>query len=260
MKFFTITLALLAMVSLTTGCSDNPTGPPAEEGLTFTLDTGVEEVETLTQVDFALTIRDGHGEMMTNYEELQLEQRLEGSTTWRAIPMTHDGSIFRGQHTFGTSGEYEVRVMGAEEHSDHAHGAGKFSTAQSEMRELHHFQEHLHIHRTHHEMSDHRIEFESFPGHVHEGEQATFMFWVEDAHSEHSHGEAEPTTGLDAEIHCTESDGTIHIMSASESAPGVYESDHTVEAPGMTKVALKFMSATSTPVVAEYQFEVAAGH
>ena len=50
--------------------------------------------------------------------------------------------------------------------------------------------------------------FEAFAGHIHEGAQVEFRFWIREVERDPATDERPPIAGLAAEIHCGEPDGT----------------------------------------------------
>ena len=205
-----------------------------------------DHVSTLAKTAFTVEIKDHHGAHMTDFEEVHFERRLVGSDEWSQTEMELDGDHYRGNYTFGTSGEYEIRVTGH-------HRGGHDDEVIYERAE------NLHVERAHMEVGAYRIEFESFPGHMHEEDHSTLTFWVmqeeKDALGEHS-----AVAGLEAEIHCNEPDGTSESHQAVEQSPGVYSAEHTFVSAGDGHVALHMEGVDGAEIEAEFHFDVAHGH
>ena len=71
-----------------------------------------------------------------------------------------------------------------------------------------------------------RVEFESFPGHIHEGSAAEMRFWVMEA-EKNAAGERPPITGLTAaRIHCLTGSNAEEFHAVTEIEPGVYQAEH----------------------------------
>lgn len=237
-------LLLLAVLALlAAGCSTkNPTAPEHhDDTFTFELTATPDHMSTLTPITFTLTARNDHGEVVTDFEAIQLERQMEGTTTWRAIALTLQGNSFQGVYTFTTSGDYHFRVMGSP-HGGH------------EVAEMGHIEQHMHVERAHMDAGGYKVEYESYPGHIHEGETPMLKFWVLDDVT------GAPIPGLTSTMRCTEQGGAVHDFAVTESGPGVYEAAHLIEAAGETKIALLFTGADSQPATAEFTIEVAHGH
>ena len=229
-------------------CSSNPTQPVHDdegEAPEVTLTVSSEHVHTLTEMTFTVAIRDHHGTAMMDYEAVVLEYRLEGATEWRGTPMTASGDVFELPFTFFTSGEYELRVSGQ------PHGG-----AMGVMYDRH---DHLEVGRAHVEVADMRVEFETFPGHLHEGDEAAIRFWVLEKNAD-ANGVRHPITGLTPDIHCEEEAGFSEEHAAHEEAPGVYEAHHTFTEAGDFHAAIHLTDSGGTPFEVEFHTHVAHGH
>lgn len=247
-------VGLIALVFAAFGCADElaaPGDPGHEEELAFTLTVGTDDIHTLSEVALTLRVTNDHGDAMTEFDDMEVQYRMEGSTQWDAgVAMMLQGTEFMGTHTFVTSGEYEFRIMGVPHHGDgHGHAA----------EELHHMVEHFHVERASVEVGGYRVEYESFPGHVHEGLTPILKFWVMETNSDAS-GNRPPIVGLNANIRCTESDGTVHNEPAVEAASGAYEGPHTIQSAGDTRLALLFTGSDSNPAEAEFEIHVDHEH
>lgn len=241
-------LALVAIVALG-ACESNPPLAPVEghEGaFDVEVTRDAEHVHTLGEgATFTVAITDHEGAHVTDFEAVQLERRLEGADTWREIELELDGDVYRGTYVFATSGEYHLRVTAQE------HGA-------SEMSVLHELHDPLHVGRAHAELDAWRVEFESFPGHLHEGEEGALRFWITE---EHGDGDVHPVEGLVPEIHVRmEESGQEVLLEAEEHEPGVYEIHHHFESAGEVHAGLHATTATGEPGEAAFHFHVAHGH
>lgn len=254
MKFKLRMVGLVALVFAAFGCADEvlaPDGHGHEEVLAFGLTFSTADIYTLSEVTVTLNITDDHGAAMTEFDNMEAQYRLVGSTQWDAgVAMMLQGAEFMGAHTFVASGEYEFRIMGVPHHGgEHGHAA----------EELHHVHEHVHVERAYVEAGGYRIEYESSPGHVHEGLTPILTFWVMEKGMDSS-GNHPPIVGLNATIRCTEANGMIHNEPAVETAPGVYEAPHTILSPGDARVALLFTGSDSNPAEAEFNIHVDHEH
>ncbi len=254
MKFRLGMVGLIVLVLSAFGCADEVVAPDdhgSEGELAFALTVGTEDIHTLSEVTLALRITAAHGDAMTAFDDMEVQYRVEGSTQWDAgVAMMLQGTGFMGTHTFVTSGEYEFRIMGMPHHDDgHGHGA----------EELHHVDEHVHVERAYVEAGGYRVEYESFPGHVHEGLTPILKFFVMEKDTDTS-GNRPPIVGLNASIRCTEFDGTVHNTPTVESASGVYEAAYMIQSAGDTRVALLFTGSDSNPAEAEFEIHVDHEH
>lgn len=243
---FLASLGLVASLGLL-ACEGNPTAPEHEEELTVELEIAPGHAHILqTAVEFTVRVRDGHGQAVTDFEAIQVERLQEGSDTWRAIELALDGDVYRGTYTFGSSGAYGLRVMGQR------HG-------EAEMRLLHEAHDPLHVARAHEEAGGYRIEFESFPGHIHEGETATLRFWVMETETD-ADGVRPPVPGLGAQVHCLGSEAGEEFHGAVEAEPGLYEAAHTFGEAEETHAGLHFTGSDGQPAEAEFHLHIAHGH
>lgn len=242
-------LAVALTAFLVAGCTDKGTEPAdthdGTEELEFSLTFDKPELETLDDITFNLAIHDHHGEPAMDFDDVEMQYRMVGSTTWRSISMTPMVDHFEGQHTFSSSGDYELRVMGVPHHGDgHAH----------DPEELHHMAEHYHVHRAYEDAGGYRVEYESFPGHIHSGQSVALRFWVVDRATDL------PVSGLAPDIRCSETGGAVHVLAAIESSSGTYEVDHTVESAGATVMSLLFTGSDSNPAEVNFDISVSAPH
>lgn len=243
-----IAFVLVAPVLLGS-CENDPVTfvpEPAEE-FSVQLDITPHHVHILqTEVTFTVTITDHHGQQVTDFETLQVERLLEGTETWRGTDLTLKGEVYTGTYTFTTSGDYHLRVAGTK------HG-------QAEPVVLYEHPQHLHVVSAHTEAGGYRVEFESFPGHIHEGDTSTMRFWVMEVEKDEA-GNRSPITGLASEIRCTEASGAEQEYETVESEGGVYEADHTFTEVGEAHIALHFTGADGQPAEAEFHLHVVHAH
>lgn len=234
---------MLAALFIFAACAENPVAVEdehdEEEVLTITLTLSDDDIHTLSDVTFSVTVLDQHGAAMMDFEALEVEQRLVGAEVWDAVEMHAEGSVFHGTNMFFTSGDYELRVSGME-------------PGHTDMEVLHEEHDPLHVGRAHAEIGDYRIEFETFPGHAHEGEATSVKFWVTKA--EQSVG------GLTAEIHCEDPDGVEEEHEAHEEVAGVYHAEHTFGEAGEAHMAIHFAGDDGAEVEADFHMPVAHGH
>lgn len=200
-------------------CAENPAAvdehADATGDLQVQLSVTPDHVHILqSEVTFTVTVTDHHGEAVTDFESLVVERKAHDSETWRAVEMTLQGDSYVGTYVFSSSGEYEIRVAGMR-HGD------------PELVVMHTMAEHMEVARAHGELGvAYRAEFESFPGHVHEGETVTLRVWVMEA-ERNAEGIRPPITGLTGtEIHVQLEGGAEESHALTESEPGLYEADH----------------------------------
>jgi hypothetical protein len=229
------------------GCAENPAAAhDHEDELSVELTVSPGHAQTLSEVTFAVGVTDRHGKAITDFDTLRVEHRLTGSDGWRGTDLMLEGGAYTAPYTFYTSGAYDLRVVGL--HRGHA-----------EMAVLHRAAEPLHVRRAHVEAGGYRVEFESFPGHIHEGDTATLKFWVLQAEKDAS-GNRPPVGGLAAEIHYTDASGAAETHPAVEAHAGVYETDHAFRNPGDGLVALRFTDRDGAPAEAGFPLKVAHEH
>lgn len=242
-------VAPLAAVGLLAACEGNPAGPAEEhdEELTVELEIAPGHVHILqTEVQFTVRVTDRHGEPVTDFEAIQVERLAAGSDTWRAIELARAGTAFVGTYTFNSSGEYRLRVMGQR-------------PGEGTMRLLHEAHDPLHVARAHAEAGGYRIEFETFPGHLHEGDDAALRFWIMEPEKDES-GNRPPIAGVVGEVHVVESDGSEVEHELLEVGDGVYECEHTFQVAEEAHVEMHFTGADGGPAEAEFHLHVAHAH
>lgn len=247
------TAGTLAML-LAAGCNTNPTmvanDPGGEDDhgheLFADLVLSADHVHTLSEVTYTVTVTDDHGDAVTDLAVVAVERLAAGDDTWRATELELQGSQWVGTYTFNSTGEYELRVSATE-------------TGASESQVLYQMPEALSVGRAHAEAAGYRVEFESFPGHVHEGDVATQRFWIMAAEKNEA-GERPPVAGLTPQIACEQADGQHETHAAHEMEPGVYEAEHTFTAAGEFQAGLHFMGSEGHMAEIEFHYHVAGGH
>lgn len=236
-------VSVLVAPLLVVACNGNPAGLEDEhdDELTVALSLSSNHVHTLSEVEFTVTVMDHHGAAVTDFETIQVERLQAGSDTWRAIELSPAGSVYKGMYTFMSSGDYDIRVAGMR----HGHAA---------METMHEMAEPLQVGRAHLELGGYRVEFESYPGHVHEGDEATQRFWVMEAQADAS-GNRPAVSGLAAEIQCLDGTGVPELHAAAETEPGVYEALHLFSEAGSAKLEIRFQGQA-----AAFSYDVVQGH
>lgn len=209
-------------VLLVLGCSDNPAAPihddDHDEELTATLALSSDHVHTLTEMTFTVTVMDHHGEVVTNLAEVNVERRAVGDDTWRGTALALNGTVWEAPYTFASSGEYDLRVS-------------VVRAGATDAEVLYTMAEHLEVARIHEVVDGMRVEFETFPGHIHEGETATAKFWIVEP-ERNALGVRPPMSDLHVTMVCNEADGSIEEHHAEEVEPGVYSAEHTFTSVG----------------------------
>lgn len=231
-----------------TGCKDNSVEVHEEdEVLTAALTLSDDHVHTLSEITYTVTVTNQHGEVVTNLESIEVQRKAHGATEWRGTELTLSNNAYVGTYTFASSGEYELRVAGMRQGG-------------TEMEVMYMMEEHLEVNRTHEVSGNYRIEFESFPGHVHEGDTAAVKFWV--LESERNQDGIRPAVeGLSIHIHCTNADATSeHHDVVPEESAGVYTVDHAFTEAGEAAVGMHFTAPDNTVIEAEFHLHVAHGH
>jgi len=243
---FTFMFALLFI--LFTGCKDSPVEVHEDEGpLTAELTLSTDHIHTLSEITFTVKVTDHHGDVVTDLETIEVQRKAHGATEWRGTELTLSGSNYTGNYTFNSSGEYDIRVAGMR------HGG-------TEMEVMYEMAEHLEVVRAHETVGNYRIEFENFPGHLHEGETATVKFWVFEAEKDAS-GNRPAVTGLNVDIHCGNPDGTEEEhVGVTEESNGVYIADHTFIGAGEAHMGMHFTAPDNSNIEADFHLHVAHGH
>lgn len=239
-------LALAMIGPLASACTANPVFPDHDETLGAEVTFSSEHLATLTEFSITVHVEDEHGEHVTAMAEVRAEFRYHDTETWRAETLTLDGEEFTGTHTFMTSGEYDFRVIGIQ-------------LGDVEELVLYEAVEHMEVERIHIEVGDLMVEFETFPGHVHEGGEAAARFWIMEADAD-ADGHHHMMEGLSAEIHVTDANGAAMEHEAHEEEPGTYEAHHTFLEAGEAHFEIHFTVAGGAEQHAEFRVPVAHEH
>lgn len=251
-------LAALVAPAVLIACADNPTAPADDGGddhahdeLNVELSMSAEHVHTLSEVTYTVSVTNDHGDPVTDLAAVEVQRKAHGSDTWRGTELALAGTVYEGTYTFNSSGEYDLRV--AAQRPDEA-----------DLSTVWEAPDHLQVGRAHTEVGDYRVEFESFPGHIHEGETATMKFWVFEKEKDPVTDERPPVGGLTApEIHCQGS-GPEEMHPLTEVEPGVYTAEHAFGEAGEFHAGLHFPG--DMPGMggmggeAEFHFHIAGGH
>ncbi|NIR49395.1 MAG: hypothetical protein GWN62_15530 [Aliifodinibius sp.] len=248
---FIISIVAVPILFVGCGADRSPVGigeeePEHDDELTAELTLSADHVHTLSEVIFTVVVKDHHGSVVTDFESIQVERKLVGTDTWRGIELALEGSSYKGAYTFTTSGEYHLRVSG-------------MRPGEHEMAMLYEPTESYHVGRAHLEAGGYRVEFENFPGHIHEGDTATMKFWVKSLEKDAS-GNRPPITGLSAEIHCGEANGTNETHTAVEAEPGVYQAEHTFQSAGEAHMGIEYMGTGGSMAESEFYIHISHGH
>jgi hypothetical protein len=210
----------LLLAAFALACSDSAVEPHEHE-LLVNLTLSDDHLSTLEVITFTVTVTNDHGDPITDFSALEVEYELEGTGTWRGIDMTLQGTAYVGTREFTTSGDYHFRVSGMR---------GTATT----MEVLYEDPGHHEIERAHVTLGAYKVEFESFPGHIHENETATLRFWITDQAS----GQA--VTGLTVTIECGNPDGSTESHPVTDNSDGVYDADHLFAEAGDAHAGLSF--------------------
>lgn len=249
MKTF-LSYMLMLIVVLFTGCKDNPVEIHEDDGnepFTAELTISDDHIHTLSEITYTVKITDHHGETVTNMEAVEVQRKGHDDTEWRGTELTLAGEVYTGTYTFNSSGEYDLRVAGIR------HGG-------TEMEVMHEMEDHMEVARAHVETGNYRIEYENFPGHIHDGETATVKFWIYEAEKDAS-GVRPPITGLGIHIHCNNPDGSNeHHDTVTEESAGIYMAEHTFLGGGEAQMGMHFTAPDNNEVEAEFHLHIAHGH
>ena len=222
----TLMAALASLVLGATACADNPILEPDEHvevDVSFAL--SAEHLSTLTTLEVEVEVTDPDGVAYTDFESVTAEFLMEGETEWRSVDLTYHDGHYSSDMMFYNSGEYEARVVALPHGSDHS-------------ETIYEHADHLDVERIHKEVGEYVVEFESFPGHLHEGDSAEVKFWVMGEGS--APGSMSAMGGMAANIHVTHGDGHSEQHRATEHDMGVYEAMHMFDEAGEAKVMMDF--------------------
>ena len=235
----------LAMAVWVLACSDSPTAPHDHELIVdFAMST--DHVHTLDEITFTVTVTDDHGDLVTDFTTIQVERELEGTATWRAIELTLQGTAYVGTYTFTTSGDYHFRVAG-------------MRGSDTEDQVLYESPEHVEVVRTHEVVGSSRVEFESFPGHIHEGEEVVVRFWILES-ERNAAGERPAITGLSVVIECGNPDMTSELHTVTDSGDGIYEATHLFPEGGEAHMEIRFTDAAGVEQEADFHVHIVDAH
>lgn len=212
---------MLALAFLVGACSDNPVAVEEEEhddALTAELTLSSDHVHILSELTFSVVVRDHHGAAVTDLDAVTVDRLAAGTDTWRSTELALQGTTWMAPYTFMSSGDYQLRVS-----------VTRPGATASEV--VYTMPEPVSAARAHVEVAGYRVEFETFPGHLHEQDQAEMKFWVMET-ERNADGIRPPIPGLDLSITCLESTGTTENHGAMEAEPGVYMGTHTFMAAG----------------------------
>lgn len=240
-------LSPLLLLILFTGCKDNPVDVQEDTTLTAELTLSSDHVHTLSEITYTVTITNSNGEAVTDMETVEVQRKGHGDEEWSSTELTQSGSQYTADYTFNSSGEYDLRVTGVRQEGQ-------------QMEVLYEMEDHFEVGRAHEEVGDYRIEYENFPGHMHEGETGTIKFWVYEK-EENDSGNRPPVSGLSAHIHCNNPDGTDeHHSAVAEEETGIYVTDHTFTSSGEAHMGFHFDAPDNTKIEADFHIQVSGGH
>lgn len=228
-------------------CQSNPV--LVDDGnLTAELTLSAGHVHTLSEVGLEVVIRNGDGYVVDDFEAVTVDRR-SGGGSWRSIELTPHDDHFTGAYTFSSSGDYDLRVMVTR------HGA----VEPAEVPLVHGEMNHLQVGRAHIEVEGRRIEFETYPGHIHEGDEVEVRFWVLESERDPS-GVRPPIGGLQAQVLCYEAGEMVEDHAVMGDASGVYPVMHTFLEAGDARAVLQVTDSDGTAVEASFDFHVVHGH
>lgn len=246
-----ILVATVGALALAACQSNPPLGPDEEVGddgheISVELTLSASHVHTLSPITFTVAVTDEHGTPVTDFEILKVERLAVGTDTWRGTELILNGTVYEAEYTFASSGEYMLRVVGKRSHD-------------VEEVVLHEMHDPIAAARAHAEAGGLRVEFESFPGHLHEGDVATMKFWILEPERNDA-GERPPIEGLEATIVCHEADGAVEQHLAMEESAGVYVAEHEFLAAGDFVAEIRYTGTDGHEAIAEFTTHVAHGH
>ncbi|MDT8368777.1 MAG: hypothetical protein RQ745_06190 [Longimicrobiales bacterium] len=241
-------VALLPLIAVLAACESNPV--LVDDGnLTAELTLSESHVHTLSSLDMEVVIRNSDGYAVDDFEAVTLDQKIAGDDTWRSIVLEASEHGFVGDYVFASTGDYDLRVMVTR------HG----TTEPTEVPLMHSEMGHLSVARAHFEIDGHRIEFESFPGHMHEGQEVELKFWILEMEANEA-GVRPPVLGLDPTIVCHEGGSPVESHPAHGHDDGVYEATHHFAEPGAAAATIRFEDGHGSLIEASFDFDVAHGH
>lgn len=235
----------LAMAVWALACSDNPTAPHDHE-LIVNLEMSTDHFHTLAEITFTVTVTDDHGDYVTDFTTIQVERELEGTATWRPIELALIGTAYVGTYTFTTSGDYHFRVAG-------------MRGSDTEAQVIYEYPEHVEVVRAHEVVGSSRVEFESFPGHIHEGQDVVVRFWIMES-EQNAAGERPAITGLDVVIECGNPDMTSEMHTVTDTGDGIYEATHLFDGNGEGHMEVRFTDTAGVEQEVDFHVHIVAAH
>jgi len=235
---------LLAAAVWMAGCDNDPVALDgfSTEELTTELAITPDHVHVYeTLVTFTVSVVDPDGGAVTDFDLLQVERRIAGTTTWSILEATRQGGFYAAEQRFEASGEYEIRVMGLRPSDD-------------ELVLLYEQPTLLNAVRPHADVDGYHLTLEPDPGHIHEGDTSDIRFWILDKDSE------EPVSGLTATVWVEESDGTVSEYDGDEGADGLYHASHSFSQAGATVLGVRFVGADQQEHEWSLEMEVHEAH
>jgi hypothetical protein len=233
------TILLPLCAALAVGCSENPVEPNWGDELSASVEFAGGHLMTLTTIEFEVTVTRAGVGTFTDFAAIAIEFRMEGDTNWRATELVPHVDHFTAEKMFYTSGAYDVRVV-----------AQVLGT--QEVLTLYAPSEPLPVERIHQEVGNYVVEFETTPGHIHEGDTAEAKFWIYEAGT--------PVDGLVAEIVCTDADGTVEQHAPHTHTGGIYAADHIFVGAGTAYMELHFTDPLGTDLHAEFAAPISHAH
>lgn len=238
--------AVAALGTLLVGCESNPTFPDLADDLHAELEFSVQHLSTLTDIEVEVRVHSDAAGTFTDFDMIAVEFRQDGDTNWRATELELHQDHFSGAKMFFSSGDYEARVVAQ-------------ATGSQETLILYQSPDHLHVERIHQEVGDYIVEFETFPGHMHEGDQVEVSFWVLEASTDgHGHGHA--VGSLSPDIVCTDNAGVTEEHAAHEHQAGEYGAEHIVTEAGSITFELHFTDGMGMDHHAQFTAPVSHAH
>lgn len=246
-------IVLVSAVTLgVAACSENPVAEEDDSTFIAEISASGDHVSTLTEVTFDVELTKTNGAAVSDLDGTQLQFLAEGSDRWRGADLTPHGSHFEAKYTFSSSGEYLWRIARDEL------GEGNFES-------LYESSEPLEVERIHQEVGEYRVEFETFPGHIHSGSSATVAFWVKEAEGDDDHhhdsdDDHGAVMGLETSIHCEEANGLQELHDGIEAEPGMYSAEHHFAEHGEARMSIRFHGHGGNQLEAAFDVPVAAAH
>ena len=243
-----VTIGALALAA----CQSNPPlgldgeGGDHEHEIFVDLTLSASHVHILSPITFTVAVTDEHGAPVTDFEILKVERLAVGTDTWRGTELTLNGTDYEAEYTFMSSGEYMLRVTGQR-------------AGEPEEEVLYELDEAIHAVRAHAEAGGLRVEFETFPGHLHEGDVATMKAWIMEPERNDA-GERPPIEGLEVTIVCNEAEGAVEQHLAIEESAGVYVADHEYLAVGDFVAQIRYPGTDGHEANVEFTTHVVHRH